>query len=348
VNNRPPSKLKNSLLCAAARLCSPVFGGLGAILALHRAVPAEAKSKLSSNRDLEITPEYLDALLAESRRQGLRPVSIDDASSMLRSGRRERFVCFTFDDGYLDNLELALPVFQKHNAPFAVFVTTALVGESPVPWWYALEDLLFENTGAITCEWQGRRMSWPGGSHAAREAAFADIALLIRSLDNTTRDDFLARLFEGAGHDLFKTGRRLMMNWEKLALLAASPLVTIGSHTVQHHVLGNLSDDAVRHETLNSKLEIERRTGKPVRHFSYPFGGRNAVNEREMMIVGECGYDTMLTTRAGMIFPQHAKRLECLPRLTVTEDWEARSWVTRFLTGFEPARANHFRRVVTL
>ena len=54
-------------------------------------------------------------------------MSLDKAQRRLVEQDFERkFVCFTLDDGYLDNYLNAYPVFKKYGAPFTVYVNTGM------------------------------------------------------------------------------------------------------------------------------------------------------------------------------------------------------------------------------
>ena len=55
------------------------------------------------------------------------------------------FVCFTMDDGYLDNYTKALPVFERYQVPFAIFVSTDFIDKKAILWWDTLEDLILTN-----------------------------------------------------------------------------------------------------------------------------------------------------------------------------------------------------------
>jgi peptidoglycan/xylan/chitin deacetylase (PgdA/CDA1 family) len=47
----------------------------------------------------------------------------------LRSPASERLVAITFDDGFRDNLTVALPLLEKFNLPMTLFVTAGFVGQ---------------------------------------------------------------------------------------------------------------------------------------------------------------------------------------------------------------------------
>lgn len=59
----------------------------------------------------------------------------------------------------------------------------------------------------------------------------------------------------------------------------------IGAHTVNHANLGKVDGKTAKEEILDSKLQIEDKTGKPVLHFSYPFGGKENISEKAKEII---------------------------------------------------------------
>ena len=54
---------------------------------------------------------------------------------------RDRYAVLTFDDGYRDNVSVALPILERHNAPFMVYVPTGAPTRSMQSWWLGLRKL---------------------------------------------------------------------------------------------------------------------------------------------------------------------------------------------------------------
>ena len=108
----------------AHRLLRPLFAGVGAIFMLHRVRPRPGNA-FQPNHHLEITPDFLRATLGHLRSRGIDIITIDEMHQRLvvRDFSR-RFACFTFDDGYRDNRDYALPVMREFDAPFAVYVAS--------------------------------------------------------------------------------------------------------------------------------------------------------------------------------------------------------------------------------
>ncbi len=113
---------------------------LGRILMLHRVVEQRSED---ANRELEVTPQFLEQTIGNYLQQGYRFVSIDEACAIIAKGRsKQPFVCLTFDDGYRDTFDLAYPLLKGHNIPFAVYVTTGFVDQTASVWWYDQTDVM--------------------------------------------------------------------------------------------------------------------------------------------------------------------------------------------------------------
>src|ERR1700753_2507390 len=120
-------------------LLRPIFSGVGAVFMLHHVRPGKT-GDFQPNRHLEVTPEFLRAMLAHLKSRDIDIITMDDVHRRLKNrdfGRR--FACFTFDDGYRDNRDHALPVMREFAAPFTVYVTSDFAEGTGRLWWVALE-----------------------------------------------------------------------------------------------------------------------------------------------------------------------------------------------------------------
>jgi peptidoglycan/xylan/chitin deacetylase (PgdA/CDA1 family) len=75
---------------------------------------------------------HMEALLDA----GATPVTLGRALDLLRDGTPGRYVTVTFDDGYHDNLENAVPVLEELGIPATIFVSTHVVdGDARFSWY---------------------------------------------------------------------------------------------------------------------------------------------------------------------------------------------------------------------
>jgi peptidoglycan/xylan/chitin deacetylase (PgdA/CDA1 family) len=300
----------------------PLTQGSGAVLMFHRVRP-HAPQSFDPHRGLEIEPAFLDAVLVRLRQRGFAIVPLDEVPERLASPGRQRFAVLTFDDGYRDNLEEALPILRRHGAPFTLFVTTGFAdGEAPL-WWLDLADAMARE---------------PSPS-AAFAAAYSDLR---RSPDLRAR---IAALASARGIDGAARTRALCLGWDELRALAAEPLCTIGAHTLTHPILGALPEAETRDEVIRAKKIIEERLQRAVRHFAYPVGDAAAAGRREFAMAREAGYATAVTTRPGMLFPEHASHLHALPRLSVNGHHQSLAAFDALLSGAPFFLLNRGRRL---
>ena len=294
---------------------------------------------------MEITPDDLRILLNWSRRRGLEPVGMDDVPLRLAQPRGGKFIAFTFDDGYRDNLIHALPVFREAGVPFTVNVTTGFVSATQPVWWYGIEQIV---TTRETLEIRLRDsvQTFTLRTTGEQEYALERIGACVRAMGGGERDTWLHKLWEENGIDPVALTRGLIMDWEELRRLAVDPLVTIGAHSVGHHDLRQLGEQDARAELADSMRDLEVQLARPVRHLAFPFGGEKAVGGREFRLARECGFETAVTTRSANLFHAHANHLTTLPRLGVSGNYDATARFAKLESGLLAALQRRGRRVV--
>ena len=108
----------------------------GEILMLHSVV--EKHNPTSKNAQWEISGDFLEKTILEYRAKDYVFVTLDQVREQLIKGKsfRKKFICFTFDDGFADNYELAYPILKKYNCPFAIYVTTSFIDNLASAHWY--------------------------------------------------------------------------------------------------------------------------------------------------------------------------------------------------------------------
>ncbi|HLN08569.1 MAG TPA: polysaccharide deacetylase family protein [Xanthobacteraceae bacterium] len=323
----------------------PLVGGVGVILTLHHVRPARADA-FQPNRLLEVTPRFLEAAIRRVRLGGLEPVSLDEMHRRLvERDFRRRFVCFTFDDGYRDNLRFAYPILKQHNVPFAVYVPTSFPDRFGELWWLTLEAVIARvDRIGIVIDGRDRRIDCR--TVEEKRDAYEAIYWWLRSLATEEEMRVAVRdLARRYGVDGAAFCQDLCMTWPELSQLAADPLVTIGAHTVNHVRLAKVTADAARREMQMGASVIEAALGRRPRHLSYPIGDSASAGPREFAIARELGFATAVTTRAGVLFPEHCVHALALPRISLNGEYQQPRYVRVLLSGAATAMWNGFRRV---
>lgn len=100
-----------------------------------------------------------------------------------------------------------------------------------------------------------------------------------------------------AHHNTGELAQERKLTDEEVVALVDSGCVEIASHTLTHINMATTLESEKREELLASKRQLELLTSVQVCSFAYPFGiyGRDDV-----ALVGECGYETAVTTIDGI------------------------------------------------
>jgi peptidoglycan/xylan/chitin deacetylase (PgdA/CDA1 family) len=323
----------------------PVLGGAGAILMLHHVRPSR-RDRFQPNRLLEVTPKFFERVIKRLRRSKVDLISLDEMHRRLVTGEfPRRFVCITFDEGYRDNYEFAYPILKKYQVPFAIYVATSFADRLGELWWLALEAVVAQNE-LIGIRIEGTDRWFEARNVPEKRAVYDHIYAWLRQLPT---EDELRRVMREltARHrvDMPAFCADLCMDWQELAALAADPLVTIGAHTVNHPILTKVDDKTVRAELENSRAVIEAALGVRPRHLAYPVGDKSAAGPREFQIAADLGFNTAVTTRPGVIFPQHAKHLMALPRISLNGNFQRARYAKVLISGAATALDNRFRPI---
>src|SRR3954452_14945846 len=171
-NNVIRAGLEALYFTGAHHLLRPVFAGVGGIFMLHHVRPRRDRA-FQPNQHLEITPDFLRAVLAHLRAGGVDIITIDEMHQRLvQRDFSRRFACFTCDDGYRDNRDFALPVMRQFDAPFTVYVASDFAEGTGRLWWVALERVVAK-AERVSAEIGGVIELLDATTLAAKQAAFS-------------------------------------------------------------------------------------------------------------------------------------------------------------------------------
>lgn len=300
--------------CGVLDYVQPWLSGMGLILMFHRVV---ASRSLVYSPNLAICSDSLDRILGYVRHRGWEIISLNQVHDRLANGsHRKPFVCFTFDDGYADNLTIALPIFRRHQAPLCVNVTVGYVNRTTPCWWDALGEMLLQRN-EIEFRGSGQTERIKLGTWEEKVAAYHRLGMILHQ--DVPEGRFpLGSTWALNGVDPQSLSDRFFPTWEELQKFAQDPLVQIGAHTLTHPSLKQLRENEAGDEIEQSRRILKEKLGVEIEHFAYPFGSPDACGQREFRLVKELKFKTAVTTRWCNIFPVHKEHLASLPRKYVS------------------------------
>ncbi len=265
----------------------PPFGGL-LILTFHR-VLAEP-DPLVDDPAAKTFSALVDMLA-----RVFQPLTVRDAAVRLRNGDLPaRSVCITFDDGYANNFDVALPILKAKGVPATFFVSTGFLGNGCM--W---NDVVIESVKGARRTIDLRELdlgTHSVGSSAERRRAVDALLDKIKYLEPPARLRTVTRVAELCG---VAVPTHLMMEPHEVRGLAAAGM-EIGAHTVTHPILARLDSSAAEEEIARSKQGLEEITGAPVTSFAYPNGRPGRDYERShVQMVRKVGYEAAVSTAWG-------------------------------------------------
>lgn len=304
------------------QLCRQLFPG-GArgqlsILIFHRVQP----------RQDPLFPDEIDAERFERvcawLSRWFQVLPLDEAARRLEAGSLPpAAVAITFDDGYADNHDVALPILQRHGLNATFFVSTGFL-DGGMMW----NDKVIESLRACRQPELGLQGwlddegpgSYPLHTLEQRRAAIAAVLARIKYLEPQRRDELADELARRAGVKL--PGDLMMSSVQVQALHAAG--MRIGAHTCWHPILRTLPDAAADAEIRVGRERLQQLTGAPVTLFAYPNGRPDEdYDARILGLVRAQGFDCAVSTSWGAARSGASSDLFQLPRFT---PWDRQAW----------------------
>ncbi|MDB5936849.1 MAG: polysaccharide deacetylase family protein [Massilia sp.] len=206
-----------------------------------------------------------------------------------------RAACITFDDGYADNAEVALPVLQRHRLPATFFIATGFLNGGRM-WNDSIIELVRRAPdGALDFNAFGLGIH-PVTSVAERQAAIKALIGQLKYLPMGERLHLVNRLVDAVGIAL---PTNLMMTTSQVLQLHLSGM-GIGAHTVNHPILASIDLATARAEIAQGKQALEDMIGQKVPLFAYPNGKPDADYRAEhVALVKELGFEGAVSTTWG-------------------------------------------------
>ncbi len=255
------------------------------VLNYHRL--AHSKAEVYDRGVWSSTPEHFAEQVAFLQRQGDLIDPADLTADLISPAARSRTIVLTFDDGYRDNYELALPILRDLGAKAAFFIITGPI-DSPRPLWWDEIAWLVRGAAGRDLTYAGHHWKLTDDGH--REHAIEHLLRQYKKLPTLETEPFLDGLARAAGGGRMpaELGRELWLTWDEVREMAAAGM-TIGGHTVSHPLLSRSDPHRIEAEIRDCERRLREEVGRPMHWFSYPVGGQSAFNATVKRVLQETG-----------------------------------------------------------
>ena len=207
----------------------------------------------------------------------------------------------TFDDGFNDTYQYAVPVLQRHKQTATFFVIGKVLSSRKAPWPHDLYDLLDHHalTDCADCLISAE----PSLSHE-KEPPWETKAELVgwirrhaKGLDPKQREELVRAMRECLGGE--GGGCRGFMTPEQVLDLSRSGF-EIGCHSQRHEYMTSLTPRELEEDIRISKSVVSETAAANVESFCYPFGGVGSWSDLTCRTLKAQGFQCACTTLEGL------------------------------------------------
>jgi peptidoglycan/xylan/chitin deacetylase (PgdA/CDA1 family) len=223
-------------------------------------------------------------------------VPLQSALDALADGRRlpPRAVALTFDDGYRDNLDLAVPLLQQLELPATFFLVPGMLTGEVVMWWETVA-WAFACTAKTEIAWSGKRLA-TGGRRGQRSMRWATEQM--KTLAHADRERMVAELVDLLSPQGKPPDRNLTLDWDGARELGRSGFA-IGSHSLHHNILSKEPAHRQVQDLAASRQQLQGELGVAVDLLAYPNGSRGDYDASTLQAARSAGYSHAFTLRPG-------------------------------------------------
>ena len=307
---------------SAAILSGGLSGKKLTVLIFHRILPHKDPYQVE-----EIDAKWFDELVGYLK-EIFAIVPLSEALDMVAEDRLiSRSLSITFDDGYADNFEVALPILKRQRVCATFFISTGF-SDGRIMWndkvlqimrTSSVDFLKLADLGLPDCRLD---------DISSRYRSALKIIDALKYHRPEDRDEVIDRIAAIAGVGEYEP---IMMRDSQIKSLFEQGM-EIGAHTVNHPILARLNEDEARSEIIESKRFLENLLGVKIRMFAYPNGKYGSdYTDRDVRIVRNAGFDYALTTHWGTV--NKNSDFAQLPRFTPW-DRDKRKFVMRLLINY--------------
>jgi len=268
--------------------------------------------------EISVSPEKFEDHLKLLKQIG-DVVPLQQLAKQITAGSlRKNQICISFDDGYIDNFEVAKPLLEKYHLPATFFISSGNLATDNEFWWDELEQIVLfspqlpplfscsimaefieaniEAEAILDAPTQQKHINWKACLEAPpteRARLYYSIWQQLRPLTFDQQQGYLQQIRTWAGVPPSTRIPNRMMPVDGLKKLAENELFTIGMHTVTHPALAYQTLLFQEQEIVGNRSFLEKTTGQKIDLLAYPYGN---YNSKTIEVVAAAGLSAAFTT----------------------------------------------------
>jgi peptidoglycan/xylan/chitin deacetylase (PgdA/CDA1 family) len=232
-------------------------------------------------------------------------------------------VLFTLDDGYVDQADIAVPIFSEFDCPVTFFVITGMLDQTLWPW-DAKVSWIMETTGktSLNTTISGQPVNLNLGNSHERRLAKCLLHNLLREVNAADVPEILRHLASDADVLIPQEAPAAYrpLSWE-MARQLEQENVQFAPHSVTHSILSRLNRESLEREIHDSWLTMTNELARPLKIFCYPTGRSIDFGRREIETLKSNGFLGAVTAIPGVYKIEYPpeKHIYSLPRFPLPQ-----------------------------
>ena len=272
------------------------------VLMYHRVLPPDSPARRTEQPGMYVSPQTFDLHLRELKRR-FELVHLEEWLQRAQQGASlPRLACaITFDDGWRDNYEFALPALEKYGVPATIFLVSGYIGTTYQFWPNRLMNLLlksFAEPGSVNFPEPLSRIARPVLARAATrgELSAEDADAVVQAAKGWGEEEVRCLVETAARSCGESRDGGEILDREQILKMGSTGLVRFGSHTATHFRLGGrVPPQDLEREIVGSRTALHDLCGQAINLFCYPNGETSA----EAIDLVRRHYLGAVTTRRG-------------------------------------------------
>lgn len=228
--------------------------------------------------------------------------SLDEVLAQRKTARRR--VALTFDDGYLDNLEVVAPILLSKGIPATFFISSGYGRNYPL----FPPELVNAEVMTQVCD------------RHSPDFATRYWKTLGQIINEPSEDIFWDQIKEMS----LRHGTEIVSRDQHARAMQPQEIQSldrlgfdIGAHSRSHRRLKSISTHEAVEEALSSRASLQNLVNKPVRYFAFPFGQLDDIVPEVIFAWHRLGGSTF-STNPKFVSVRSKGPLAAVPRLSVS------------------------------
>lgn len=289
---------------------------------------SKVQGKRFNNRHLDAS-EFEKLIIALKKNYDIIPLKLLFENYRGKIVPKRKTIALTFDDGYINNFTIALPILKKHHVPATFYLISESLEHKDFYVWPDVIDLVQRHTKEDIAISAGT-FKFPGFYSDEKKLYLTDLMKQSggerENYLNEIKKKYPVYISEAAKEpELIK-----LVHKTELEKYKDEPLIEYGSHTHLHYNLEYLnSEDCLKEITVSKKI-IEDIIKRPVISLAFPDGSYNAET---LANAKKAGYENVVAVTYK--YNEGNKDPYILSRFTVSNSTTAESNLIRLAKDFD-------------